>query len=161
MYVSYTDSNGNHHKFVLDNCYTCSVVRTPLVSASHLVSKGCEIHLTNTGNHKSFPDDTKSTLETLTSGLIPLLPQPLADMRAQPTSIDEMTKGINQISIQEENDPEDAPSQLATSRITTINPSDSYEIEVGEDMPTLITDESEDDSDSEYFVPKEGNTNQD
>ena len=39
MYVSYTDSNGNHHKFVLDNCYICSVVRTPLVSASHLVQQ--------------------------------------------------------------------------------------------------------------------------
>ena len=33
MYVYYTDSEGEPHKFILDNCYICNVVRTPLVSA--------------------------------------------------------------------------------------------------------------------------------
>ena len=58
MYMSYTDPDGKLHRFVLDNCYVCDVVRTPLVSASHLVSKGCEIHLTKTGHRIVFPGNT-------------------------------------------------------------------------------------------------------
>jgi hypothetical protein len=28
MYVFYTDPNGGHHQFVLNNCYICNVVGT-------------------------------------------------------------------------------------------------------------------------------------
>jgi hypothetical protein len=42
MYLFYTDSNGEHQKFILTNCCICNVVRAPLVSVSHLGSKRCE-----------------------------------------------------------------------------------------------------------------------
>jgi hypothetical protein len=176
MYVFYTDPNGEHHKFVLDNCYICNVVRTPLVSASHLVSKGCEIHLTKTGHRISFPNDTESELETSKSGLIALLPKPLAEIRAH-GKFTINPKGINQITIKEENGRDDTPSQLTTSRPTTINRRDNYEVEVEEVMPSRVTDnetecdseddpdehppplmsDGDDDSDDETFTLKEGN----
>ena len=161
MYVYYTDSEGEPHKFILDNCYICNVVRTPLVSATHLVSKGCVIRLASTGHIITFPDNTESILETLTSGLIALLPNP----SNRPKSNDE-TKGICQITIAEENDPMHIPSTLETTQVTTLDPRDIYEFEVGvdEELPEMVTeDESEDeseDSDGETFVPKEGNRNQ-
>jgi hypothetical protein len=121
------------------------------------------IYLANTGNLITFPDHTESQLETLTSGLIALLPKHLAQMRAH-TKLNIGTKGVNQVTIQEENDPTiliNTPSRLATSRVTTINPSDNYEIEVGDEMPALESDnESEEDSDNETFIPKEGNWTQ-
>jgi hypothetical protein len=81
-------------------------------------------------------------------------------MRAH-TKLNIGTKGINQITVQEENDPKTTPSQLATLRVTTINPSDNYEIEVGDEMPALRSDnESEEDSDDETFIPKEDNRTQ-
>ena len=53
---------------------------------------------------------------------------------------------------QEENDHKDTPSQLATSRITKINPNDNYEIEVDEEMPALVTDnETEGDSEDDPY----------
>jgi hypothetical protein len=143
MYMYSTDSDGERHKFILDNCYICNAIRTPLVSATHLVSKGCVIRLANTGHSITFPDHTESQLETLTSGLIALLPKPSAEMRTRPKINNEM-RGVNQIIV------------------TTIDSRDNYEVEVGVDdnMPDLVTDTESEDSDGETFIPKEGNRTQ-
>jgi hypothetical protein len=106
-------------------------------------------------------------------------PVKLAEMRAH-KNFTINPKGINQITIQEENDHNDTSSQLTTSRLTTINSSDNHEVEVWDDLSPLASDnesewdseddpeelppplmpDGDDDSNDETFIPKKGNVTQ-
>ena len=74
MLLHYTDFKGFKRRFVLPNCYLCDAIRVPLLSASHLLDKGCEMHLTQRGHVINFPNGTRSRMVVQSDGLIGLLP---------------------------------------------------------------------------------------
>ena len=88
--IHYTDFKGKERRFVLHNCYLCDAIRVPLLSASHLIAKGCELHLTQRGHGIKFPDGTGSEVVVQSDGLIGLLPcdakKLLSQMKITPTN---------------------------------------------------------------------------
>ena len=74
MWLHYTDFKGFKRRFVLPNCYLCDAIRVPLLSASHLLDKGCDMHLTQRGHVINFPNGTRSRMVVQSDGLIGLLP---------------------------------------------------------------------------------------